>query len=250
LENGEILYKYRPLDCRSLSILRNRELYFSDPKHFNDPVDCQIEIGKAVQTAIAIAARENPALIEKLKKLIKLDDLYNKIQSDVKSTAIFSLSKQENNTLRWSHYAENHTGFSIGFDLPPDIKNYNKENFIVGTESVVYTKDNPFIDFFLEFAKSTEVPEWKEFWLPLFSLALVAKSHAWEYEKEVRVIRIKPGKVYFQPGSIKVIIFGLKMKERNRKKVRKILSNEVWSHVEQKEVTREKDGFNLSVVNC
>lgn len=32
MENGEMLYKYRPLNCRSLSILRNRELYFSDPQ--------------------------------------------------------------------------------------------------------------------------------------------------------------------------------------------------------------------------
>lgn len=38
------LYKYRKFDLFSLRILTNGSIYFSDPTHFNDPLDCKPEV--------------------------------------------------------------------------------------------------------------------------------------------------------------------------------------------------------------
>lgn len=248
--NNQVLYKYRSFNWRSLSMLKNREFYFSDPKHFNDPVDCQIRIFQALKTAVEIAEKEDPTVKEKLTKLGKLEDIYTKIENDVKSAAVFSLSKEENNILMWSHYTQSHSGFSVGFSLSSAFTEYNESNAIIGTNEVHYSEDNPFVEYFLEFAKCSQAPEWNEFWMSIFSVGLVAKSKAWEYENEVRIIRAKSGKVKFSPDELRVVIFGLKMKLNNRRKIRKLLSSSEWSHVQLKEVIREDDGFKLNLVSC
>lgn len=248
--NNQILYKYRSYNCRSLSILKNRELYFSDPKHFNDPVDCQIGIYSALKSAVDLAQKEDSTVKEKLQKLGKLEEIYTKIENDVKRSAVFSLSKEENNALMWSHYTDSHTGFSLGFTLSNTFTEYNESNAIFGKNEAHYSEDNPFVDYFLEFAKCTQPPEWNEFWVSLLSMGLVVKSKAWEYENEVRIIRGKPGKVQFSPSELSVVIFGLNMKSTKRQKIRKLLSGHEWNHVQMKEVIREDDGFRLKVVNC
>lgn len=231
-------------------MLKNREFYFSDPKHFNDPVDCQIGIYSALKTAVDIAEKENSTVKEKLKNLGTLEHICTKIEKDVKNAAVFSLSKEENNILMWSHYTERHSGFSVGFALSNTFTEYNEANAIIGTNEVHYSEDNPFVDYFLEFAKCSQIPEWKEFWIPLLSMGLAVKSKAWEYENEVRIIRAMPGKVQFSPAELKIVIFGLNMKLKSRQKIKKLLSGQEWSHVQMKEVKRKDDGFRLQVMNC
>ncbi|WP_319575904.1 DUF2971 domain-containing protein [uncultured Desulfobacter sp.] len=248
--NNQILYKYRPYNCRSLSILKNREFYFSDPKHFNDPVDCQIGIYSALKSAVELAQKEDSTVKDKLQKLGRLEDIYAKIENDVKRSAVFSLSKEKNNVLMWSHYTESHTGFSLGFTLSKAFTEYNESNAIIGKNDVHYSEDNPFVDYFIKFAKYTQPPEWNEFWVSLLSMGLVVKSKAWEYENEVRIIRGKPGNVQFSPSELKVVIFGLNLTPKKRMKIRNILSDHEWRHVQMKEVIRKDDGFRLKVVNC
>ena len=132
-------------------MLKNREFYFSDPKHFNDPVDCQIGIYSALKTAVDIAEKENSTVKEKLQKLGTLEHIYTIIENDVKNAAVFSLSKEENNILMWSHYTERHSGFSVGFVLSNTFTEYNETNAIIGTNEVHYSEDNPFVDYILEF---------------------------------------------------------------------------------------------------
>jgi len=231
-------------------MLKNREFYFSDPKHFNDPVDCHIGIYSALREAVDLAEKEDSTVKSKLEKLGTLDSIYTKIENDVKKSAVFSLSKEENNVLMWSHYANMHEGFSVGFSLSENFTEYNEANAIIGAVEVHYTEDNPFVDYFLEFAKCDEIPEWNEFWAALLSMGLVAKSIAWQHENEVRIIRGMPGKVRYSPEELKEVIFGLKMNTKRRKRIEKILSGSEWAHVQLKEVIREHDGFRLKVVNC
>jgi hypothetical protein len=144
-------------------MLKDREFYFSDPNHLNDPMDCQIEICSALKSAVEIAQNENPTVKKKLQMFGKLEKHYTHIESSVKKSGIFSLSKEENNVLMWSHYADNHKGFSLGFALSNTFTEYNESNVILGTDEVYYAENNPFVDHFLEFAKCTQIPEWEEF---------------------------------------------------------------------------------------
>lgn len=40
---NKFFYKYRPIDKYTDSLLRNNELYFSDPGILNDPSDCKLD---------------------------------------------------------------------------------------------------------------------------------------------------------------------------------------------------------------
>ena len=231
-------------------MLKNREFYFSDPKHFNDPADCRIGIYDALKTAVNLAQKEDSTVKSKLQKLGALDKLFRQIENDVKRAAVFSLSREENNVLMWSHYADSHKGFSVGFRLSNEFTKYNKENAIIGTEEVYYWKDNPFVKYFIAFAKCAKPPEWREFWLYLLTMGLVAKSVAWKYENEVRIIRGMPGKVNYSPDELREVIFGLNLTPKKRETIKKLLSGSDWNHVQMKEVIREHDGFNLKVVTC
>ena len=190
----ELFYK---CPAESLSLIVNRELYFSDPAHFNDPYDCQINISEAVMEAIENAELSTEHRVKaKLEKIINLADLFQKIEKDVRGCGILSLSKINNDVLMWSHYADNHKGFCIGFNLSK-FMDYNIENGIIGMSDVQYCSNNPFSNFFINFAKVEELPTWDEFWLELFSIGLLAKSKSWRHEEEVRAICKMPGTIKF-----------------------------------------------------
>jgi hypothetical protein len=224
-------------------------LYFSDPKHFNDPVDCQIGIADSLKSAVSLVEKEEPGIISKINKLGSLEHVFEKIENDVKKAAVLSLSKNENDMLMWSHYADSHRGFSLGFSFTSYFTKYNEKEKIIGMNEVQYFEDNPFSEYFLEFARCSKVPEWDEFWVSLFSLGLVAKSIAWRYENEIRIIRVNPGKIRFSHEELKVVTLGLNMKPSHRKHICKVLSKEEWSHVKVKKVIRESDGFKLRVID-
>ena len=247
---NSILYKYRSCDSRSISMLENRELYFSDPKHFNDPVDCKINIFSALKAAVELAENEDSTVRNKLEQLGKLDDLFKKIENGVKNAGVYSLTREQNNVLMWSHYADKHKGFSVGFDFSSSITEYNEENQIVGTEDVYYSEDNPFVEYFLSICKAPKLPPWEEFWPSIFSMGLVAKSYAWKYENEVRVIRGNAGIVTYSPDDLKEMIFGLEIETKKRNDIENILSGSEFTHVQMKKIVREYDGFKLRIENC
>lgn len=245
----EKLYKYRAYNTNSLAMLINREFYFPDPARLNDPYDCQISIMEAVEQAVEYAEKTAQYSVKnKLSKLIKLNDLYTKIENDIKSCGILSFSKSNDDVLMWSHYGNEHRGFCLGFDLSKFTK-YNEKHSIIGASDVYYCKTNPFFDFFMDIGKSEEILQWNKFWLPLLNLGLIAKSKAWKYEKEVRVVRKKYGLVSFEPAELVEIVFGLRTPEPHEKTIRTILKQKEWQHVKYKRVIHKGKGFMIKVVN-
>ncbi len=245
----KILYKYRNYNSRSLSMLKNKEIYFSNPNSFNDPVDCKINILSAVKAAIKLAEHEEPATKNKLEEIEKLTNLFSDIEEDVKHAGVYSLSKEENNVLMWSHYADKHKGFSVGFSLSNNFIKFNERDEIIGTADVSYSEDNPFIKYFLSITKNTKLPSWDEFWPCIFSMALTSKSKEWTYENEVRIIRGNPGVVNFSPSELIEVIFGLEMNEDNKNNLKAILSGNEWKHIQMKEVIREDNGLQLKLIS-
>ena len=245
------LYKYRAYNTNSLDMLINREFYFSDPEHLNDPFDCQISISKSVEEAVEYAEKTAQHSVKsKLSKLIKLNDLYSKIERDAKSCGILSFSKYENNILMWSHYSDEHRGFCLGFDLSQKFTKHNKEYQIIGTSDVYYCETDPFFDFFMGIAESEHRPRWDDFWLPLLNRAVIAKSEAWKYEDEVRVVRKESGPVSFDQKELVEVIFGLKTPKKNEETIRAILKEKEWQHIKYKRVIHKGNGFILEIVDA
>lgn len=242
-------YKYRAYDTNALAMLVNRELYFSDPAHFNDPYDCQLNISLSLQEAIERAGQNTKDKVSGfLKKHITLSELYEKIQRDVKTTGILSLCKKCNDVLMWSHYADEHRGFCAGFNLSKELTQLNEQHEIVGLESVKYFKDNPYFDFFHECALLSQQMPYENFWNRLFIIGLLSKSSSWKHEEEVRIVKRTPGSVPFAPKELAHIIFGLRTTTKNEKTVRAILGAPEWKHVKYKRVVRKGAGFSLKVV--
>src|SRR5690606_17830387 len=82
----------------------------------------------------------------------------------------FSLSKTNDNILMWSHYAKNHTGIVIEFDVLEDI------DFFTTPLNVSYQKSYQPLDYFYDRKNAV-------------FRTLSLKSHLWKYEEEVRVVK-------------------------------------------------------------
>jgi hypothetical protein len=250
MSEDSILYKYRAVSAQSLALIINRELYFAEPKQLNDPFDFQLNISTALQDAIERAGTDTgTSVTEKLAKLSSIDHIYKKMESDIEHVGILSLSRIADSALMWTHYASEHKGFCLGFRLSRTFTKLNEDHLIVGCSVVEYFHVNPFYEYFVEFAKAEEVPEWNEVYEVLLAMGMLAKSKSWKHEKEVRVVRKESGTVPFQPEDLVEVIFGSRMAERDRSTIRKLLSGSDWKHVRFREVVKEEYEFGLSIVD-
>jgi|JI10StandDraft_1071094.scaffolds.fasta_scaffold634088_2 hypothetical protein len=138
----KIVYKYRDWkDKYHKRILSKNELFLTSPKEFNDPFDNGIppdfSLLKTEQEATIYVDYMTKTLKDQLlkqglsienAKKIALDKILNQKQNlqkeSIKLTTeyqndfwgILSLSSIWNNTLMWSHYANKHSGFCVGFN--------------------------------------------------------------------------------------------------------------------------------------
>ncbi|URZ15458.1 DUF2971 domain-containing protein [Clostridium felsineum] len=118
------LYRYRKFD-EYLENNLSGEIYFSNPREFNDPFDSAIEIDyiTCASLYLKIDRRIVENLLEKEPKMKRLfDEHFYKTYTNFKNNvriACFTVSPY--NTLMWSHYAENHSGYCI---------EYNTENIM------------------------------------------------------------------------------------------------------------------------
>ncbi|MBI1984456.1 MAG: DUF2971 domain-containing protein [Acidobacteria bacterium] len=244
------LYKYRPYSARSLEMLIKREIYFASLEQLNDPYDCRLNVSDALSVAIAKASSaKNQALEEHLNRFRRMDHVYDKIQADIQGAGVFSLAKSPKNVLMWSHYADDHRGFAVGFQLSEKFTTHRNSEQIIGAADAYYAKANPFTDFFEKFALRATMSDWNEFWTSILEIGLRAKGDLWAYEDEVRILRKIPGPVGYAPTELTEIIFGLNMPYAQQITLRRILAGPDWKHVQFRKVVRS-DGFAVDVVSA
>ena len=92
------------------------------------------------------------------------------------STGILSLSRTYKSLLMWSHYAESHKGFVIGFDdKHPFFHEKALKGLTNGLNAVIYSSLRPKIE-------TNDKSKYHEI--------LCCKSIDWSYEEEVRLFRL------------------------------------------------------------
>jgi len=230
-------------------MLIKRQLYFATPVQLNDPYDCRISIRQALSQAIEGVERNGSrSFRQTLERLRKIDHIYEKMETDIGSVGVLSLSKCPTNVVMWTHYADNHRGFCAGFQLSEKFTTHHNDEQIVGICGVHYSGENPFVEFFEEIATAEKPPSWEEFWQSLLSMGMVAKAVAWGYEEEVRVLRKEGGPVSFEPSELAEIVFGMNMPASDRATLRQLLAGGEWSHVKFKEIVRSK-AFAVDIAN-
>ena len=237
------LYKYRTFDNdnpeskkRTEDIFLKNELYFSSPSNFNDPFDCLVhldfsKVKKEEFWQFFYAAHLKRTTLteqkirEKFEKAYKLDNKQEiftaSIQDSFDNCGVYSLSSKNNNILMWSHYSNGHRGYCFeldGIELEP--------------QRVKYRKQYPKFDLFN--GKN------------LLRLLLFTKSTHWKYEREWRYFSKKHGTINIHNNSIKSVILGSQMDDKNRKSLLDIIDKSKHSP-DIFEAVINKDVYSISV---
>lgn len=231
----EILYKYRSFDERSRSMLASNQIYIASPLDFNDPFDCvaQEDMFETYNPeSLELLAHLHPSVsseditrenTEKLFEAIQQHPEIKKIIIERKNAqteflsknGILCLSACNNSILMWSHYANYHKGFCIGFKNNLGVH----EHFI---RQVNYTKDiiNDFVSFFL----FSQIATREESIDNLLKTLIFTKYIDWQYEQEWRMIGAKGLNIYPE-DCLDHIIFGLRMPLEERNTISYILKD-------------------------
>ncbi|MCI8992810.1 MAG: DUF2971 domain-containing protein [Eubacterium sp.] len=274
-------FRYRAFNERSLEAFRNDKLFFSTPKHFNDPFDtlAYIDTGKLfssigsdlnhMQSYLGTQISQNnhvpfPLVTDENKDFLlkfsedpenrkefyafvakQADLLKEKILANSK---IICFSKEWLSMLMWSHYADYHRGFALGYSVDS-----------LTSASLFDEKDNPVSQAltFLPVNYTENKPDMGEWFYndlpkvymgnakisrnPFYLDLLKTKSPEWAYEKEYRLCSLpddfeKTDPVTYAKATPTVLFLGAKMEDKNRwelfkiAKKKKIAVFEVWTN--------------------
>ncbi|MBB1137993.1 DUF2971 domain-containing protein [Myroides sp. WP-1] len=296
-------YKYYTINQNLYSSIINNELYFSNPRNFNDPFDSyprivltsDIDKLRVFFTYIKAKVKvfeeyvfSNPINKEKFDsyihalfvyndldlfredlytyemnsindKIIELSAFYSKksnfdnliiknrvflqekmyydyifLTIDNEKLGISCGSKSPDCPLMWGHYADNHKGLCVKYQIDNNLTLDNDKKLDV--LKVKYS-DNPIkiFDYSLE-----ELDNLK------FEI-LSNKYSKWEYENEIRLINQEQGLLKINRKSIREIIFGCKSTPKNRYTVLKLFATLGYDIQELKIAKRLPDQYQLSI---
>jgi len=218
----ESFFKYMSSDVAILA-LENFTLKYSNTLDFNDPFDYNPALTTDGFSKFIKRASEHNNLKIHRKKAVKNAKLLVTEEFRREASSNFSVtcfSKSPYIVPMWAHYADLHRGCVLGFSnasidelndmlsssewywnhdsdylIPHDVKYTDKRPTIFNSDGVTNTRENGFD-------------------------ACVIKAKAWEYEQEVRVIKMKPAGIYpFEKSQLFSVRLGLNIDPIVRKKI-------------------------------
>jgi hypothetical protein len=257
--NVRYLYKYLPYSEGSLEVLKSGTIKYTHPLDFNDPFDCSPVYD---QEAIDQLPNTRPDLFDVCATIENWDpsDYKNKVKEKLpilkekflngeidkeifQNTGIVSLSKNPYNILMWSHYAQDHKGFVVGFRIPINATKSDlpKIDFLCRLLEVNYSKER------LKYAYGIDSDE------VMLKKTILTKSIDWKYEEEERVIDPyrEPGiHKYPRNDMLACVIAGVRMQKEHKNNIRKIL-NEIQPELRNKvklfEAQESKEDYKIII---
>jgi len=236
-----ILYKYVGIDVVQ-EIIKTPCLKFTSPLSFNDPFDCNypgyIENENNLFNFFVASAAKKLGLknndVASLKKILapefsmlsteisnNLENMRKQWDVELDEFRICCLSKNRNSILMWSHYAEDHKGIAIGYDM-------SKIKHLAAPQAVTYASNkvrlnkviDPIIkDVITDIVNKRNILS-SDFLagktLQIFRHFFLVKRDEWEYEEEFRIInkasdrKEERGLVPVAKDSIAEIVFGVR----------------------------------------
>lgn len=221
-----VIYKYYRGINRDWNSIIKPELWLCQAGYFNDPYDCAF-LYNCHTREIYDPKTERDLAIEESIKQYEQDK-----KSDIIQSAVFvgCFSERNESLLMWSHYADEHRGLCIGYNLHDLIKNYN-------CFPVIY---------------SDEMPQEKEIDLDKTDSLMkymLTKCRDWSYEKEWRIIQIdrtctKSGKLISFERPVEVYMGSTKkVEEKYRRNHEKFARLKEQDHSIKASVAIEQDDF-------
>ncbi|MEL0623840.1 DUF2971 domain-containing protein [Marinomonas arenicola] len=214
------LYKYLPFSAPAKCILSDGTIKFSSYSEFNDPFDCKgnYDIDKSLSYV-----KRHPTLLKQIgseaglspaQRIQNKGKILSRISTSLQtgehheaivgSVGICCLSRKKDQILMWSHYADNHKGFVVEFDVNDVVMNKNKKK---QTESL--------IGWDIEYSSSMPIIIVGEDRFDAVKKIFLTKSLDWEYESEYRALNMDegPGVYNFDQTIITKVIAGVKMSD-------------------------------------
>jgi Protein of unknown function (DUF2971) len=197
----QFVYKYRALNSNTEKIFETLKLWFSNPLDFNDPFDCQVIVDtKNSENEIANFLRQNALGMSSsdVKRFSRLwsknpagwkEMVSNTIHKSVNEKGVCCFASNNDNILMWSHYTNSHKGICLKFDVLADT------DFFSVPFHVNYSKDYPYYNHLKDNSQ-------------LVKHLMQTKADIWQYEGEVRVLKLTAGAYEFKKEALKEICFG------------------------------------------
>jgi hypothetical protein len=186
------VYKYRFFNDNTKSILKTEEFFFANWEDMNDPMEGFFEYYDEEHTSDIIQA---------------LKDAKN-------NYGICCFSKESNNILLWSHYADNHKGICIEIDIDDNICANQEITF----EDLKYKSNIPNL---IESSNQTDKAKW----------LLSRKTILWNYEKEIRAF-CKGSKALHKIGTISKVFIGLRCSEEIKNELKSLCNTNNYTYQE------------------
>ncbi len=244
-----VLYKYRYFDLEGyhLQAVRDSHLWFSSARAFNDPFDSALKYNLDITDqdlrlnwAINVIGRDFPHLsydecrIQAQSHLQEIDNDPNYlrifqeqyINKNYEKFGVCCLTTIPDNLLMWSHYADGHKGFVIGYDtrklkeLQEELVR-KKERLVLDLQMVNYEKQKPVINFFESMTSNYRHED-------IITL-LITKSERWSHEQEYRLILWDhiDTTLSLPSDCITEIIQGCRIEHNDEKKLRDVIHSSV-----------------------
>lgn len=244
------IYRYRSLNKidREKQNLENDKLYLASPDDFNDPYDCACKINNNLVIYyectffyLMLYAKKNTGIFRRslldyrsmiqscshyrksyLKKYKEHHSIpgYDEIISNAKDNILIScFSETYNSVLMWSHYANEHKGICIEYDLHALDDNkrsiFNKRMHPVIYSNTVADITQVAIDTIFKSPPENIITY-------MLIKPAIYKAIDWSYEKEWRIILPKIQNREIETPTPSKIILGARISEDDEEWVRKL----------------------------
>lgn len=241
IEQGQMpryLYKYWSASS-VIRFLGNHKIMFSQYTDFNDPFECAANIdanNSAIEWADFLASQGVGA--DEIHNIVSniiadSDEAAKTIKDAVHKTIIdsdiFCMTPKPNNLLMWAHYADQHKGACIKFDLLKDVTTFNFP------KSVDYSDDYYSYNYLREQGKA--------------SMAIWHKSKEWAYEEEFRIV--KPtfhGLIEVKPDAVVEVIFGCRCSAADENAIRAAAGTGVYNNLVFRHAAMSSSKYQLDII--
>jgi hypothetical protein len=230
-----LIYKY--VTGGRIDILERGLIRFTQPSALNDPFEtepnlCEFETywrlrGQTGIEELRQMGTRTPMQLAVAEFRLEqtLRDQLAKFRRDINSNhAFLSLSKKQNNLLMWSHYADSHRGFVLGFESDHAFFQTTIPREVTALAEVSYSPTGRIM------------PAPNQDWTNLAEIIFFTKSNHWSYEEELRLVKnplcaddvsVENGQnIYlfkFPSESLKEVILGYRMPPALRQKIVRVV---------------------------
>lgn len=180
------IYKYYSDDSRNLDAIKDNLMWYSAPSKFNDVFDVDFSVNKkAIFESILKQVPDSRGIKTGSPMWRNLQATTTKAVKDMTvalepirhTTGVSCFSESEDSLLMWAHYAHNHRGICIEYEL----MRFNRE-LMFSPVPIIYSDQKPSL-------QTIDLSNPEEDSLRCFIKCLTTKSKEWSYEKEWRIIR-------------------------------------------------------------